>query len=266
MSSTQRVIKYAAIALAIILIAGIISTIVNAVTTLISAFDGGEHSGDYSVYELDAEGLRRLDVELEAADLVIETGESLSVRTDSSRVKASRSGETLRITEKKSFGRTSECEVILTLPELHLEQVDVEMGAGVLNISKLSTAELKLDLGAGETVMDAVSVSKSTEINGGAGKITVTASELGKLSFDMGIGRVTVTASLADGSEIDCGVGALELTLSGSADDYVISADKGLGDFTVGGVSVSDGSKLGNGNIRVDIDSGIGSVSVNFEE
>ena len=265
MSRTQKVIKYAAITLAIILIAGIISTIVDAVTTLIYAFDGGERSNEYSVYEFDAEGLGMLDVELEASNLTIESGEILSVRTDSSYVKASRSGGTLHITEKKSFEMTSECEVILTLPEVHFEQVDVEMGAGVLNISSLFTNELELDLGAGETFINTVSVSKTTEINGGAGKITVTASELGKLSFDMGIGRVAVTASLADGSEIDCGVGALELTLSGSADDYAIYADKGIGDFTVGGISVSDGSKLGNGNIRVDIDSGIGSVSVDFE-
>ena len=64
---------------------------------------------------------------------------------------------------------------------------------------------------------------------------------------------------------VDAGVGEVNINLK-NKDSYVICVEKGIGNITIDGVSVGDGSTYGNGNNRVDISGGIGSIKVNFDK
>ena len=63
---------------------------------------------------------------------------------------------------------------------------------------------------------------------------------------------------------IGLGIGAVDLNLTGSPVDYQIRLDKGIGSATMDGKSLSGGSTVGNGANRIDIDGGIGSISIHF--
>ena len=58
----------------------------------------------------------------------------------------------------------------------------------------------------------------------------------------------------------------LSLSLLGGEDDYFIKLDKGLGDATIDGQSMSDDSIFGTGDNRINIDGGIGSIDIDFKE
>ena len=62
--------------------------------------------------------------------------------------------------------------------------------------------------------------------------------------------------------KIDTGVGNLNLNLIGK--DYKIKVNKGLGVTKINGNEVSDNQVLGNGNVFVFVDGGIGKIDINY--
>ena len=62
------------------------------------------------------------------------------------------------------------------------------------------------------------------------------------------------------------GNGELELTLSGSPEDYRITPDKGVGEALLNGEKMLDGETYGNGENRVELNGGVGSMWVLFDE
>ena len=73
---------------------------------------------------------------------------------------------------------------------------------------------------------------------------------------------ILVQAKLILVGKIDTGVGNLNLNLIGK--DYKIEVDKGLGIAKINGNEVSDGQVLGNGNVFVFVDGGIGTIDINY--
>ncbi|MDD7024010.1 MAG: hypothetical protein PUI37_04005, partial [Oscillospiraceae bacterium] len=57
-----------------------------------------------------------------------------------------------------------------------------------------------------------------------------------------------------------------KLTLLGSREDYQIEMDKGIGEARLEGESMRDDSVYGAGRNRIEIDGGIGEISIDFSE
>ena len=84
MTETQKIIKYFALALAALLVVGIIGGIVTGISALISVFeepDPNDIPGEMETTPLNI-SLARVDMELAATSLVIENGDELSVQTN----------------------------------------------------------------------------------------------------------------------------------------------------------------------------------------
>lgn len=67
-------------------------------------------------------------------------------------------------------------------------------------------------------------------------------------------------------SDLKFGVGESNLTLFGSKDDYKVAIEKGLGSISVDGKDVSDLDGSGNGQNRINIEGGVGTVNIAFRE
>ena len=65
---------------------------------------------------------------------------------------------------------------------------------------------------------------------------------------------------------MDYGVGNAKLTLLGKKEDYQIELDKGVGNATLEGESMSDDSVYGAGPNQIDIDGGVGNIRIQFQE
>ena len=130
----------------------------------------------------------------------------------------------------------------------------------------LNAEKLSLDLGAGEVTIDKLTAGSSAKINGGAGQLTINGGGLANLDFDMGVGKVVLTSALTGEGKIDYGVGELCLTLIGSAEDYRIELDKGIGEALLDGQKMADDTVYGQGENTLEIDGGVGSMNIRFTE
>ena len=201
------------------------------------------------------------------------------------------------------FGNYSEREtVVVTIPEeLVTEQVKVLSGSGEVILSGVEAENLTVDSGSGKVTAENVRAKRlyvdsgsgrvtiagammaETEINSGSGGITVDNSKLGKLLLNSGSGTVRMENVESEEAEVDSGSGtvsyegvlngtcefetgsgSLTLRLDGSEEEYKVKAECGSGTFRINGKKVDDGSYGTNVKGEILIDSGSGSVNVEF--
>lgn len=270
MTTFQRVIKYIAIAFAAFLSFNIIVAICFGITIAIGVIDNitGDNFTNTSIskdisYSQAYENITELDVKLAASKLKILESNEFRVETTSNDIKIEQNGNILKIEEKFKFNNNIS-DVIIYIPNnILLNKFALDAGVGEVYIEKIIAQKMDLELGAGNIILKNVIVNEKTEINGGIGKVSIENAIFNNLDLDAGIGNFELEGQLLGDGKIDVGIGKLELGLQG--EDYTIHAKKGLGQFTIDGKDVSDGTKTGEGTNRLSIDSGMGAVIVNFK-
>ncbi len=265
MTKLQRTIKYLAMAFAIFLIVSIFSGILS-VARLLVGLGNKNLPEELTTYPV-TEEVTSLDLEINAAELVIKTADNFSVESNIKNLSVTQNGGVLLIKEPKNFGVTYKGAVLtICLPENTVfKKADVEAGAGVFTAETLSAEKLYLNLGAGEVQISSLSASKEAVIEGGAGKLTVSGGRLNNADIEMGVGALYLTSELTGESEIDCGVGNVETYLLGEKENYRIELNKGIGKATVDNETVADETVYGNGKNEIEINGGIGEIKVNFK-
>lgn len=266
MTTFQRIIKYCAIAFAIFLIISIIGGIFEAIGMFSGVF-GNKSVGNMKTHTI-SQSIENLDIELSAVELKIISGDRFSVESNHKYLVVKNDDKTLEISESKvPFGTSTKgVTVVLTVPEgFVFEDASIETGAGELDITSLSAKTLNLDLGAGETEIGSLYALTRSKVNTGAGELTIHNGELNDLTMDIGVGEMNLTGILTGNCEVDFGVGEASLTLLGNSDEYEIKLDKGIGDATLNGMKMNDDSTYGSGKNHIDIDGGVGSIKIQFE-
>lgn len=268
MTSTQKIIKYFAIGLAVALIVGIISTVATLLYNVAQALGVIKSDVSESLQEISDIGeFDKLKLELEATNLEIKIGDTFKAESNDGKLKVNCRDGRLTVTESSGFfGKNGvDKHLVLYIPEgTTLENVSIEAGAGNIFIERLSTKQFSLDLGAGNFEASYLEVTKKADIDGGIGNITVSDGAIHALDIDLGVGDTELKLDLTGESDIDTGMGELKIVLKRAKTEYTATIDKGIGTVTYDGVSVSDGSKLGDGANKLDIDGGVGSITVKF--
>lgn len=279
MNTAQRVIKYCAVAFAILLVGGIISAIISGGMLMAHIFGGWYDTESIAgvtevieVGEVTPENLTGLYIDVKATSVVITRGEEFKLESDEGIIKVSRGNNALYIQEKDfnlltDWG-TRGRELKLTLPEDWdaLETLRLNAGAGRVEVRDLQVRNLELDLGAGKTELHNVMATERAKVKGGAGYLAVHGSEMKNLDLDMGVGKVELGVKLSGSNQIDAGVGKLELNLRGDAEDYRVKVKKGLGSITLDDEKMADGASWGEGAALVDIDGGVGAIEIRTQQ
>lgn len=267
MTTFQKVIKYFAMAFAIFFAVGIISGVLSAVGLFGGIFNSDAVTDDLKTYAVSAD-ITSLDIEINAADFTIKQGECFSVESNLKHLTVEDEGSILTIQETKKFGSTYTGAVLtLYIPaDTVFEKANITTGAGRLTVDQLSAGKMNFELGAGEVTIDTLIATSAADIDGGAGKITISGGALHNLDLDMGVGQLNLTCALTGESSFDLGVGESNITVIGNKDDYKLDIEKGIGNITVDGTSISNNKDFGNGNNEMDVNGGIGAINVKFKE
>lgn len=268
MTTYQKFIKALAFALAVILIVGIVSGIVSTAATFslmlgITKDTVGE-TATYGPYST----VTSLDIEINAANLEIVNGDEFLLKTDYKYIKVSEKNGTLYIedTKKSAVSVKKAATVTLYIPEgTEFQTVEIETGAAKADIKDLDCLQLEINLGVGNVEISNLIVKSAASLEAGTGSVTVKNSTLNNCDFDMGVGKFILEAKLTGRCNIDCGVGASDITLIGSKEDYLLDISKGLGSFTLDGENAKS-EILGNGANFLEINGGIGEITVNFKD
>ncbi len=270
MTNTQKIIKYFAIAFAVLLIVSIISMAIKGLSFVINVFGDNNSVSDADLKDYKIKDVNKLYVDVEVADVEVVLGDKLSLRSNHEYLKVKESDGTLCVTETdRSWEMYSEkYKILITIPQdVTLDTATINTGAGKVLLDNFKTKKLTLELGAGNAKLNKVQVTEKTVFEGGAGEISVSECSFTNLDMQIGVGECNLTAFVLGNSQVECGVGEANLTFYKTADnDYTISVNKGLGPVTVDGKSVSDEEKIGNGKNKIDVECGVGDVDIKFAD
>ena len=265
MTAIQRVIKYLAIAFAIFLIVGIFGSLIALGSGITDFFIQDKNiENEVHVYSEEELTLKTLNINIAASDLKIKNGEKFKIETNNKDVIVKKDGDKVTIEEKnkKLSFRKRAYEITIYIPEdFKFDEVNIETGAGKLNIKSLESKNLKLKLGAGKTVIDSV-ISDNTDIETGAGELVIKNGILNDSKIEVGIGKLSAEAEFIGNTKIETGIGSCNIKLIPTEDNYKIEFKKGLGDIRYNGESIANDSIVGEGLNFIKIEGGIGSIKV----
>lgn len=281
MKEFQKIIKYASIAFGLYLAVSIIGGIVAIVVSIFTGIYGVSYltdnlqdalkSNDSNVEIIDEnqelEQFSKMKLEISTANLTVKS-EGNSYRVEKYQIPKNTKIESkdgvLEIKNEKIFNKNdSKSSITVYIPEnVELDDVAIEIGAGTVNIAEIKAKNVDFDFGAGNVELENISVNNNTKIQCGAGQVIIKKSELTNANIDAGVGKLSYLGELKGNSKISCGVGSVQLDLIGDSDMYEIHAEKGIGDIKIDDVSVADNSTTGNGENKINIEGGVGSVDI----
>ncbi len=225
--------------------------------------------------EFAAGDIKNLDIELAAGTFeIVEGDEDKIIIRSAKKIRASQSGNTLKIDTGKGvkvhfFGISDEGNhVEITLPKgKEFHTIDLEIGAGTMNVDTLVGEDLELEIGAGEIIVDELACEKA-KISVGAGKAVIDNGIAEELDLDVGMGEIWYAGSLAGDLDADCGMGNMDVRLDAKEEDYDYKIDVGMGNITVGNASyggMAQSKEIDNdADSEMDLDCGMGNIKVHF--
>lgn len=271
MTTTQKVIKYCALAFAIAIIANIIVAILFGVSQLsgILGLTTNTEIKNMEVISPVKTEPTSLEIDLKTAGLEIKTGPEFTIEANSKNIKVQERGTEVKIKETSHnwIKANNQATVQVTIPEDAIfREMKIETGAGKITVDSLTTDELDLDMGAGKVEIKNLTVTREAEIDGGAGKMDILAGIINNLDLDMGVGKCSLTAILTGTNKIEAGVGELNINLLDTKENYRIQLEKGLGSIKLNQEEVKQNVVYGTGRSSIKVKGGIGTVHVTTTE
>lgn len=155
----------------------------------------------------------------------------------------------------------------IALPEIELEQIELNLNLGSTDLGTLKAKSIQADLALGSLYADELQTGQldATLALGSAELGTVQAE---RVTIENAQGDVTIDRLLgASQVQVTDQLGNIALTLGEKADGYSVQAACGLGSITVSGAKqaspYSANSKAANAVI---LDAALGDITLNFEE
>lgn len=222
----------------------------------------------------------KLDIDLKYGELTIEKVEGNSYKVEADNVVdgftcKNNDGELVikdNIKNGINLGFKDDIHPTITLyvPEnANFDKVNIEMGAGYVNVSDINTKDLGIDLGAGEFEGNKINTEKST-VSVGAGHLIIEEFVTDTIDMECGTGKMEVYGNINGDADVECGIGNIVLSVLNKESNYNYNIDCGIGNVTIGeqsfGGIASEKTIDNNASNKMDIECGVGSIEVYFNE
>ena len=275
MTTTQKIIKYLAIAFALFLVISIFSIIFGLSREIISSINSDKKDSklleEYTTISNNVNNIESFKIDISNDDIEIKEGEKFEVKTNDPDVKFYHENSKVKIKTDKTFSwhlsNSSRGTIIIYLPnEFNITELDLNLGAGKIDIDKIFVETLLMDLGAGTMTAKEVNVYEKATINGGAGNINIYSGTINNLNLKLGAGNASIESDLTGSNTLTTGVGKLNLGLSRSKDNYKFDISKGLGNIILNDFDVSEDILIGDGETKIKISGAVGNIIINTAE
>lgn len=275
MTTTQKIIKYLAIAFALFLVISIFSIIFGLSHEIISSINNDKKESklleEYTTISNNVNNIESFKIDISNDDIEIKEGEKFEVKTNDPDVKFYHENSIVKIKSDKTFSwhlsNSSRGTIIIYLPnEFNISELDLNLGAGKIDIDKIFVETLLMDLGAGTMTAKEINVYEKAAINGGAGNINIYSGTINNLNLKLGAGNASIESDLTGSNTLTTGVGKLNLGLSRSKDNYRFDINKGLGNIILNDFDVSEDTLIGDGETKIKINGAVGNIIINTSE
>ena len=256
MTTTQKIIKYLAIAFALFLVISIFSIIFGLSREIISSINSDKKDSklleEYTTISNNVNNIESFKIDISNDNIEIKEGEKFEVKTNDPDVKFYHENSKVKIKTDKTFSwhlsNSSRGTIIIYLPnEFNITELELNLGAGKIDIDKIFVEILLMDLGAGTMTAKEINVYEKATINGGAGNINIYSGTINNLNLKLGAGNASIQSDLTGSNTLTTGVGKLNLGLSRSKDNYKFDISKGLGNIILNDFEVSEDILIGDG-------------------
>ena len=275
MTTTQKIIKYLAIAFALFLVISIFSIIFGLSREIIISINSDKKDSklleEYTTISNNVNNIESFKIDISNDDIEIKEGEKFEVKTNDPDVKFYHENSKVKIKTDKTFSwhlsNSSRGTIIIYLPnEFNISELDLNLGAGKIDIDKIFVETLLMDLGAGTMTAKEINVYEKATINGGAGNINIYSGTINNLNLKLGAGNASIESDLTGSNTLTTGVGKLNLGLSRSKDNYKFDISKGLGNIILNDFDVSEDILIGDGETKIKISGAVGNIIINTAE
>jgi hypothetical protein len=267
MKTWQSVVRYCAIALALVLIISIASCGLKIVGIALGLASVGTYD-EARVYSFDAYGIDDLEIDIASARFTLESthGDKIAVKTNIKSLTVNESDSALKIKEKNGFinADTTDAFVEVFFPVgYEFDMVDIDAGAGDISVSRLTAKRLDADLGAGDTYLNFLTVTDEADIDGGVGILSISNAEITDLDLDLGVGYFSFHGIMNGNNTISFGVGESLVDFYDDKERYYFDVDKGIGEIEYYGTEDFNFVRSGQ-ETTVRLEEGIGKITVRF--
>ena len=272
MKEFQKIIKYAAIAFGLYLAIMIIGMIVTGILAICTGIYGVQVITEQTNVEKIDEteefsDIFKIDIDVTNVNLTIKSeGEKFFVETYQIPVdtKIENNQGILKIKDNQKIVYNSDSTIIIYIPEnTELQECDIEIGAGKLDIEKLHSKKVDFNFGAGRVNINEL-ITEKAEIECGAGEVSIKTSDLTNSKIETGMGKLIYSGYLRGNSQLECGIGETEINLQGGEELYKIKTEKGIGNIKINNETITSGTTTGNGENSITVEGGIGKININM--
>jgi len=269
MKSWHYIIKYAAIALAVLLVVGVLAGFMRLLSYFLPVLSSNT-TREFKTFEIRNE-INILKIEVHQVDLEILTAPNAVFRVESNckDLTVLENENELFVKDKKRFFLSGNGDAVLRLfiPEgTVFDEVHISTGAGKTDLEDMRAKVIDMNFGAGKVVMQNVVATDNAFIDAGVGKLSIRKSQFNNLELDMGVGDLEFSGTLLGRNAFKLGVGSSQIDLTGSLDDYRIHVEKGIGTIYVDGDNVKNDTRLGQGDTELFCEGGVGTIKITFTE
>lgn len=237
--------------------------------------EGEEISGESTVLkQVDVNKLSRLNIRMEAGELDIKEAKNgyFQINNKEKRGTCFVDYEENELTISfKSKGHGKGAKATLWIPQgVSLEDLEVNVGAGKVEVENLSGENVSVDVGAGQFVVEDVKATALTiDVDAGEfkNKRKITA---GTARLHVNAGNLEVNLLDAKDANLDVDMGHIDVKFSGAAIDYDIDAEVSVGEINIDGDKFYLGkeyeSKNSAASKSIDVECNVGQATLDFEK
>lgn len=223
-------------------------------------------AGEIKSLDIEAGGCTVTIVESEDADFHIETHSINKFQTyveDSTLYVKGTIGSVMGIDNPTG-------EITLYVPVNYVfDEVELEIGAGILEMGNLQATKVALETGAGEITADTIQCEEFV-VSVGMGECVVKEITAKSLEGDVGAGNLEFAKVTADLIEMECSMGNLEMEVTGAKEDYNYNIECGMGNLELGNETysgIAQEKQVDNGSAKtMDIECAMGNVEISFTD
>lgn len=164
----------------------------------------------------------------------------------------------------------SENVITLVIPAgMGLDKVDIEVGAGVMEIVSLMAKEIDASIGAGELLIDHAQIKElSAEI--GAGVLEARDMDVENASLTLSMGECIYEGELSGNLDLECDMGNMFININGHEKDFNYEIECGAGIISIGGASyagLASERHINNGSSKdIEVECNMGNIGIEFKE
>ena len=244
MNDAQKVIKYLATLFAIVLIGFIFCIPVLVGTEIYKSITDEIKKEDNLLKdtvkkEINDLEFSKINIDINTCNIRIDAGEEFKLKTNDEKLVTSLDNTVLNIeSDNKNIFNKNKCKLDIVIPEEIINILSIKNKYGDIKIS----------------------------INNNVGDINVNKSKFNTVLINNSVGNIDVDANINEELNIISSIGDITLMINDSIDNYKSNVTKKIGSILIDGVNYSKDASVGNGDKKININSTIGGVSLNFKK